>query len=145
MSIVVLDAAVLLGFCDPDDPAHPVTVAAVTDCLAAGSRLIVPVSVLSEVLVGAYRTSAHAVRTVEGFVDDLITQVYPIDRPVGRAAAQYRAEHPDLPLYAAFVLATAKVLNARQILTTDPSWKQKDSRVHILRYDPDTRTEDPSV
>jgi predicted nucleic acid-binding protein len=133
MSTVVVDATVLLGLCDPDDPAHKVASAALTECLAAGSELVVPVSALSEVLVGAFRSTPHAVRAIEGFVNELVSTVYPIDRPVGRVAARYRAEHPGLPLHAALVLATAKVLGAQQILTTDVSWIDKNECVHIVR------------
>jgi predicted nucleic acid-binding protein len=133
MSTVVVDATVLVGFCDPDETAHEVATAALTACLAAGTGLVVPVSVLSEVLTGAYRNTPHAVRVIEGFVKELASRVYPIDRAVGRAAAQYRAEHPGLPLHAALVLGTAKIVNAERILTTDASWIDKSARVHIVR------------
>lgn len=130
---IVIDATVLVGFCDPDDPFHQVIRVALVECLTTGNSLVVPVSVLSEALVGAYRATPHAVRIVEGFVDDLATQVYPLDRPVGRAVARYRADHPRLPLAAALVFGTAKVVNAQQILTTDMSWKDIDNRTRVLR------------
>jgi predicted nucleic acid-binding protein len=130
---VVIDTTVLVGFCDPDDPLHQVSWAALVECVTAGNSLVVPVSVLSEALVGAYRATPHAVRTVEGFVDDIATRLYPIDRPVGRVAARYRADHPGLPLAAALVFGTAKVVSAQQILTTEPSWKDIDDRTRVLR------------
>jgi predicted nucleic acid-binding protein len=133
MKPVVLDSTALLGFCDPDDPNHAVARAAVAECLAVGQPLVVPVSVLSEVLVGAFRSTPHAVRTVEGFVDDLVTEVRPIDRPTGRAAARYRADFPALRLAAALVIGTAKVIDAAQILTTDPTWAEVDPRIRVLR------------
>jgi uncharacterized protein with PIN domain len=130
---VIVDSSVLVAFCDPEDQLHPVVQPALAERLATSHQLIVPASVLSEVLVGAYQASPHAVRTVEGFVDNLATLVAPLDRRTARAAAQYRAAHPTLPLLAAFVFATAKTVNAQQILTTNPSWKNIDDRAHILR------------
>jgi predicted nucleic acid-binding protein len=132
MKPVVIDSTVLLAFCDPDDPLHKVAKAVVNECLGAGSPLVVPVSVLSEVLVGAFRATPHAVRTVEGFVDELVSQVREIDRSVGRAAARYRAEHTGLGLSAALVFGTAKIIAADQILTSEPSWRQVDPRVRLV-------------
>lgn len=133
MKPVVLDSTVLIGFCDPDNAAHERVRKVVTEFMAAGHKLVVPVSVLSEVLVGAYRSTPHAVRVVEGFVDDLVHDVRTIDRPIGRAAAKYRADHPEMRLPVALVFGTAKVLNAEQILTTEPSWQEIDRRVLVVR------------
>lgn len=132
MKPVVLDTTALLAFCDPDDEQHDNTREALGVCLAAGHPLVVPVSVLAEVLVGAFRSTPHAVRTVENLVDELVAEVRAIDRPAGRAAARYRAEFPDLPMGAAMVFGTAKVIDAEQILTTDPSWHEVDPRVRVL-------------
>jgi predicted nucleic acid-binding protein len=132
MKPVVIDSTVLLAFCDPDDPLHEVATTAVNERLSAGFPLVVPVSVLSEVLVGAFRASPHAVRTVVGFVDELVSQVREIDRSVGKAAARYRAEHVGLGLAAALVFGTAKVIVADEILTSEASWREIDPRVHVL-------------
>lgn len=130
---VVVESTVLVAFCDPADPLHEFVHQAVADQITAGHPLVVPASALAEVLVGAYQTSPHAVRTVEGFVSDLAATVYPVDREVARAAAQYRADNPGLPLLAAFVFGTAKTVNAQQILTTNLGWKGVDDRTVILR------------
>lgn len=87
MKPIVLDSPVVIGFCDPDDAVHTSARLALAGCLTAGHPLVVPVSVLSEVLVGAFRSTPHAVRTVEGFLDDLVSEVRPLDRAAGRAAA----------------------------------------------------------
>jgi predicted nucleic acid-binding protein len=129
---VVLDSTVLLACCDPDDRLHKAAAATITGSISAGDALVVPASVLSEVLVGAYRASPHAVRTLGGLVVDLVHDVRDIDRKIAHAAARYRAEHPELGLAAALVFGTAKVIAADQILTTDPTWTTIDRRVHLL-------------
>src|SRR5262249_34577885 len=79
---------------DTDDIQHHAATAALERHLVDGNRLIVPVTALSEVLVGAFRATPYAVRTVERFVDDLIGEVRPADRAIGRAAARLPAHHP---------------------------------------------------
>jgi predicted nucleic acid-binding protein len=133
MKPIVLDSPVVIGFCDPDDAVHASARLALAGCLTAGHPLVVPVSVLSEVLVGAFRSTPHAVRTVEGFLDDLVSEVRPLDRAAGRAAARYRADYPELRMAAALVLGTAKSIEAEQILTTEESWTAIDPRVRVLR------------
>jgi predicted nucleic acid-binding protein len=125
MRPVVVDSLVLLAFCDPDDPLHGVARAAVSECLLAGVPLVVPASVLSEVLVCAYRATPHAVRVVQGFVDELASEVRPLDRVAARAAARCRATRDGLPLHAGLVLGTAMSVAADRVLTADP-------RVHVL-------------
>jgi glyoxylase-like metal-dependent hydrolase (beta-lactamase superfamily II) len=103
---------------DPDDPYHQAALTALERYLAGGARLVVPVTALSEVLVGAFRATPYAVRTVESFVDDLVGEVRPTDRAVGRAAAKLLAEHPTLALADAPLLATGQVVGAQDILTS---------------------------
>jgi predicted nucleic acid-binding protein len=133
MKRAVLDSTVVLAFCDPDDVSHAAVAGALTCCLRAGGRLVVPASVLCEVLARAFRTNAHAVRTVDHIVDELVSELRPIDRAASRAAAQYRAEYPRLPLSAALVLGTASVVDAAEVLTMDASWQEVDSRVRVIR------------
>jgi predicted nucleic acid-binding protein len=132
MRPVVIDSSVLLGLWDPDDANHGPAFAALTRHLSTGHPIVVPASVLSEVLVGAFRTTPHAVRTVEGFIDDLVSEVRLVDRAIGRAAAQYRADHPWLPLSDALVIATGKLVDAEEILTTDRRWAEVDPRVRLV-------------
>jgi PIN domain nuclease of toxin-antitoxin system len=133
MKPVVLDSSALIAFCDPDDPCHPGASHCVTQALQVGRPLVVPVSVLSEVLVGAYRSTPHAVRTVDKLVDELVSEIQLIDREVARAAARYRAAQAGLPLGVALVLGTARVVGAQQVLTTDSSWPDVGLPVHVLR------------
>jgi predicted nucleic acid-binding protein len=132
MRPVVLDSSVLLGLLDPDHANHAAALAAITRHLAAGHPIVVPASVLSEVLVGAFRSTPHAVRTVEGFIDDLVSEVRLVDRAVARAGAQYRADYPWLPLSGALVIATGKLVDAEEILTADKRWEKVDHRVRVV-------------
>jgi len=112
---VVVDSGVLLALWDPDDTHHQAALTALERYLAGGARLVVPVTALSEVLVGAFRATPYAVRTVEGFVDDLVGEVHTVDRAVGRAAAKLLAEHPTLALADALLLATGEVASAQDM------------------------------
>ncbi len=131
-SAVVVDSGVLLALWDPDEARHAVATAALERHLADGCRLVVPVSALSEVLVGAFRATPYAVRTIEGFVDDLVTEVRAIDRAVGRAAAKLRAERPALRLADALLIATGEVVGAQEIMTMDPGLATVDARIRVL-------------
>ena len=128
----IVDSGVLLALCDSEDRRHPVVRQAVEEHLAAGGTLVVPVTCLSQVLVGAFRTTPYAVRTVEGFVDELVDRVWSVDRAVGRAAAQVRTVYPRLPLGDALVLATAQVAGVPRILTTAPYLTGLDPRILVL-------------
>jgi predicted nucleic acid-binding protein len=128
---VVVDSGVLLALWDTSDPRHHAATAALQRHLD-GNRLIVPVTTLAQVLVGAYRATPYAVRTIESFIDDLINEVHPADRPIGRAAARLQANQPTLPLADALLLATGEIVRAQEILTTNPRLEQVDPRVRIL-------------
>jgi predicted nucleic acid-binding protein len=129
---VVVDSGVLLALWNPDDELHPAACAAVRRYVLDGCRLVLPVTVLSEVLVGAIRLTPHAVRTVERFVDDLIREVHPVDREIGQAAARLRAKFEGLPLAEALVVATGQVADVQEIVTTNGRLAEVDSRVRVL-------------
>jgi len=134
---VVIDSGVLLAFWDVADTQHEAAVAVLKRHLADGIRLVVPVTVLSEVLVRAFRATPYAVRTVESFVDDLVGEVHPADQAIGRAAARLRANHPALPLADALLLATGEVVRAQEILTTNRQLEQVDQRIRVVPGDQD--------
>ncbi|GAB3222545.1 hypothetical protein GCM10027447_09530 [Glycomyces halotolerans] len=64
-------------------------------------------------------------------VDDLASQVYPIDREVARAAAAIRAGRGGVRLPDALVLATGGILDA-EVLTADKRWGAEPGRVTVL-------------
>jgi predicted nucleic acid-binding protein len=116
----------------PDDELHPAARAAVGRHVADGCRLVLPVTVLSEVLAGALRSTPHAVRTVERFVDELVGQVQAVDREIARVAARLRARFEWLPLDAALVVATGEVAGVQEIVTTIGRLAEVDGRVRVL-------------
>lgn len=119
MTTLVLDAGVIIGALDSADAHHRGSVAA----LAAVSReeLVVPGSVLAEVLVRPYSRGPTAVQTVERFLADLGTHVHPLDEAVAHAAAKVRASHTSMRLPDALTIATAIVVRGA-VLTTDRVW-----------------------
>jgi predicted nucleic acid-binding protein len=128
---VVVDSGVLLALWDTGDTRHHAATATLGRHLTDGNRLIVPVTVLTEVLTGAFRATPYAVRTIESFVEDLVSEVRAADRAIGRAAARLQADHT-LSLADALLLATGHVTDAREILTTNQRLEQVDRRVRVL-------------
>jgi predicted nucleic acid-binding protein len=129
---VVVDASVVLGLLDPGDAHHVSATRALRRARANGDEVILPASALAEVLVGASRLGAGAVRTTEAFVDTIVDHVYDIDRSVARSAANYRAAHKAIRLPDAFVLAVGATLNADTVLTADATWAKVDRRVRVI-------------
>jgi predicted nucleic acid-binding protein len=92
---------------------------AVTELDAAVDReeaFLMAASAYSEIMVHALRQERGEL--VDGFVDGLQIEIVPIDREIGRQAAQIRARHRTLRLPDALVLATAELRGAR-LLTFD--------------------------
>jgi len=83
---------------------------------------MVPMSALAEVLIGPARKGVHAVEVVLEFIARVPMQVVPLDQPIALAAAALRARHRSVKLPDAFVVATASVLAADRLLTTDRRW-----------------------
>jgi predicted nucleic acid-binding protein len=123
MGLIVLDAGVLIAALAPQDAHHDSAVAAITTALRRGDRLAIPASALAEALVHPFRSGQAVVDQVERFVDQLPATVEPLTRQMARAAAAARASFgrrlapPD-----ALIVATAIVLDADDILTTDLGW-----------------------
>lgn len=133
MSTVVLDAGVVIGALDSADGHHRASVAALGEL--DGETLVLPASVLAEVLVHPYSRGAGAVRTVEHFLTDLRVRVEPLDAAGAHAAARLRASHPTLRLPDALTVAKAAVLGGR-VLTTDSRWPSGlGVAVHVLAAD----------
>jgi len=73
---------------------------------------------------------------VDRFLDGLPARVEPATRVIGAAAASLRASHgPSLRLPDALVVATAAVLEADRIITTDAGWPALAVRVEVLAKD----------
>ena len=123
MGLIVLDAGPVIAVLDPSDTHHSVAVASLERAERSGDRFVMPASAYAECLVSPSRTGRSAVRSVDRYLEDLAAPVEPITREVAREAASLRAKHGRrLPLPDALVVATAVVLRADRILTTDTGW-----------------------
>lgn len=133
MGLIVLDAGILIAVLDASDVHHDAAVLALREARQAGDILVVPASVYAEILVGPARRGPDAVATVDAFIDALPAAVEPATRGIAREAAAIRARHGlSLRLPDALVLATARVLDAGQVMTTDTRWPDTGVRVTVV-------------
>jgi len=135
MGLTVLDAGVVIAVLDAGDAHHAASARAQTDARDRGDELVIPVSAYAECLVSPSRAGQAAIATVDRFLDGLPARVEPATRAIGAAAALRGAHGPSLRLPAALVVATAIVLDADRILTTDARWPALAARVEVLRKD----------
>lgn len=134
MALTILDAGVVIGILDGNDPHHEASRAAVAAALMRGDALAVPASAYAECLVGPARRGREAMAAVDAFLADLPAEVEPITRQVASRAAQLRARHGRrLRLPDALVLATAFHLGADRVVTTDAGWPRAGIVVELLR------------
>lgn len=136
MGLTVLDAGAVIAVLDAGDAHHAAATSALTDARDQGDELVIPVSAYAECLVAPSRTGSAAVATMDRFIDVLPARVEPATRAIGAAAASLRASHgPSLRLPDALVVATATVLEADRIITTDARWPAMAVTVEVLRKD----------
>jgi PIN domain nuclease of toxin-antitoxin system len=83
---------------------------------------VLPASAYAETLVEPHERGPGAVRQVDAFLAALPARVEAIDAKVAKAAARLRARHSRLKLPDAMVIATAELLKADRVLTTDRGW-----------------------
>lgn len=123
MGLTVLDAGVVIAVLDADDAHHEAAVRALSDARDRGDELVIPASAYAECLVSPSRIDPAAVATVDRFLDALPARVEPATRAIGAVAASLRATRgPSLRLPDALVVATAMVLDADRVMTTDARW-----------------------
>ena len=136
MELTVLDAGILIAVLDGTDVHHAAASETVRSALERGDRLVLPASAYAEILVAPHRRGGEAVATVDAFVDALPAAVEPATRAVATQAAELRARHgARLRLPDALVVATAVVLGARRVLTTDAGWPDLPVPVEIVPAD----------
>ena len=119
----------LIGLLDPGDALH----ARATEGFRkhAADDVVVPASAYSETIVDPARRGVAHVAAVDGFLDSFPIRILPIDREIGRRAAELRAKHR-LGLPDALVLASGDVLNAAVVLTADAKWIKLSRRVVVV-------------
>lgn len=128
MGRTVLDAGVLIGFLDGADSHHESARRALEAAQARGDDLALPASAFAECLVGPERRGGDAVAAVLAFVDELPIEVVALDAEIAAVAARLRARHGTrLRLPDALVIATAVVLEADVLVTTDRAWPRRSA------------------
>jgi predicted nucleic acid-binding protein len=133
VGLIVLDAGVVIAVLDARDVHHPAAVKALSDAQDLGNELVLPVSAYAECLVSPSRSGPAPVATVDRFLDMLPARVEPATRAIGAVAASLRATYgPALRLPDALVVATAVVLEADRVVTTDARWPVVPVRVEVI-------------
>lgn len=96
--------------------------------------MLLPASTYSEILVNPSRSGPEAVKVVDGIVDALPSSVVPVDRVIAASAAALRTRHGrTLRLPDALVLATAEVLGADRVMTTDTDLDGRGLEIELVR------------
>lgn len=117
----MLDAGVVIGFLDGSDAHHERAHQVLRAAIDRSSVLALPASAHTEVLVGPARRGTEAMQTVRELVERVPIRVAPLDDRTA-AAAELRANHRSLKLPDALVIASASVLDADELVTTDRGW-----------------------
>ena len=132
MGAVVLDSSVVIALFDPADAHHAASTVVVGAVWDAEDDVIMPASVLSEVMVAAYRHDpASAVVRLEA-LDAAFGPPRAVDREVAVRAAELRGRHRGLRLPDALVLAVGQVDEVDRVLTADKRWVAVDGRVEVV-------------
>ncbi|OGN81721.1 MAG: hypothetical protein A2X23_02510 [Chloroflexi bacterium GWC2_73_18] len=134
MGLIVLDAGVVIAILDASDVHHGSARRTVTAALGSGAALALPASAYAEVLVAPHRRGAEAAASVDAFLDALPARVEPATRAIAAIAAELRSKHGKrLRLPDALVAATAIVIGAERMITTDARWPRLPVRVDVIR------------
>lgn len=133
MGLTVVDAGVVIAVLDAGDMHHSAATGALMEARDRGDELVIPVSAYAECLVSPSRSGPAAVAIVDRFLDALPARIEPAAREIGAEAALLRATHgPALRLPDALVVATALVLGADRIMTTDAGWPALRVAVQVI-------------
>ncbi len=132
MALIVLDAGVVIAVLDASDVHHEAARRALSSARTAGVRLVLPASAYAEVMVAPSGRSREAVAKANALIDALPATIEPATREIAATAAALRSRHPGrLRLPDALVVATATVLKANRILTTDSGWPNVRTPVEV--------------
>jgi len=128
MGLTVIDASISVATLDSADALHQVAMQAISE--AGDARIVLPAPGLAESLVGAHRRGdAIAAREI---LDALGIDIEPFSEGMADEAARLRARHPSLRLGDALILATARILDADEVLTGDQRWAAIWDRVRVI-------------
>jgi predicted nucleic acid-binding protein len=127
VALIHLDAGVLIGFLDAHDAHHPAARRSIAEALDRGDRLAMAASAWAECLVAPAGRGDDAVDLVHDLRRRLPLEIVSLDVDIATAAARLRARHRSLRLPAALVIATATVVRADDLVTTDRRWPTESS------------------
>ncbi|MBI4305717.1 MAG: type II toxin-antitoxin system VapC family toxin [Chloroflexi bacterium] len=142
MGSLVLDAGVLIGLLDADDPYHQISRGRLVQAGESGDSFLLPVVAYAEVLTGALAAGRGADRRLAAAISTLRVSIEPVDEAVASAAAQIRAAQlrqrgaRRWRIADALVVATAVVHDADVVITTDTRWPPLDTSrpvIEVLR------------
>lgn len=122
MGLTVIDAGVVIGFLDHNDAHHLTAEQALRDIVDRNDQIVLAASAFAEALVAPSRSGTDAVATVRELIDRVPIHVSPLDDKTAIVAAELRARHRTIKLPDALVVATAIVLAADHLVTTDRKW-----------------------
>ena len=124
MALTVFDAGIVIAGFESENVHPERAAAAVGATIARGDTMLLPASAYAELMVRPAAGGDKLLARADDAVDDLGILVVPADRDTARAAARLRAKHRSLRLPDALVIATAIILDADHLLTTDKAWKR---------------------
>lgn len=131
MGTVVLDSSVVIAFVNEDDAHHRTAVSELRAARWRDDELVLPVTVLSESLVGAHRAGAGFAADMSRRLLGLFGPARPPDVEIADMAARLRARVASLRLPDALVIATGVVDDA-VVLTCDRRMSAVDPRVQVI-------------
>jgi predicted nucleic acid-binding protein len=142
VGLTVIDAGVVIAVLDGADAHHTGAIEAMRAARERGDVVVLPASGYAECLVAPSRRGNEAVSTVDRFLDSMPIGIEPVSRPIAMAAASLRAEHGQLRLPDALIVATAIEIHADRIVTTDRRWPQVRVPVQLVSTEvrPDATT-----
>lgn len=129
---VVIDASVVLGLLDSQDPLHRPASDTVAALRQDDTEIVLPSFVLAEVLIGVGAFDIGAIELRRDQLEAAVGPAFPVDGRVATAAAHRCAESRSMRLPEALLLGTADVVGAEQVLTGDARLAAIDPRVRVI-------------
>jgi predicted nucleic acid-binding protein len=126
---VVVDASLVIGFFLPEDAHHASALSEIAAARTRGDEFVLPISVLSEALVGGYRNGT-APQLHQGIVA-LFGPARLVDEAIALSAAELRSRYRSLRLPDAWVIATG-IADDAVVLTCDKRLASVDHRVQVV-------------
>jgi predicted nucleic acid-binding protein len=127
VALVVLDASVVIGHLDAADALHSQATTYLREHSDDDLRL--PASAYAEALVEPARS--RRIGDLQEAVAAMGVVIEPITSVIAEHAASLRAGSRSIRLADAFVVATAEVLDADEVVTGDRRWRRFE-RVRII-------------